>query len=93
MCAVVQAGEPVGPCGEKATPSSELRLIDADVAKLKGGKHAAALLSRTSSNFVDAVTAGATDEFMRLGMTVFAQTDARFDAAKQSSTSCDHETT
>ncbi len=79
------AGETVGPGGEKATPASELKLTDAEVAKLKEGKYTAALLWHTSSDFVNAVTAGAKDEFARLGVDVVAQTDAGFDAAKQKS--------
>ena len=79
------AGETVGPGGEKATPSSELKLSDAEAAKLKDGKYTAALLWHTSSDFVNAVTAGAKDEFARLGVAVVAQTDAGFDAAKQKS--------
>jgi ribose transport system substrate-binding protein len=80
---IVQADETVGPDGEKATPSSALTLTDQEVAKLKDGKYTAALLWHTSSDFVNAVNAGATDEFNRIGMTVVAQTDAGFDAAKQ----------
>ena len=79
------AGETVGPGGEKATPSSALTLDDAEIAKLKEGKFTAALLWHTSSDFVNAVTAGATDEFTRLGIEVVAETDAGFDAAKQKS--------
>jgi len=60
-------------------------LSDAEVAKLKEGKYTAALLWHTSSDFVNAVTAGAKDEFARLGIAVVAQTDAGFDAAKQKS--------
>src|SRR5712671_5566970 len=75
----------VGPGGEAATPSSALILSDAEVAKLKEGKFTAALLWHTSSDFVNAVTAGAKDEFARLGIAVVAQTDAGFDAAKQKS--------
>ncbi len=81
----VLAGETIGPGGEKATPSSELTLSDAEAAKLKEGKYTAALLWHTSSDFVNAVTAGAKDEFARLGIEVVAQTDAGFDAAKQKS--------
>ena len=79
------AGETMGPGGEKATPTSALTLSDAEVAKLKDGKFTAALLWHTSSDFVNAVTAGAKDEFTRLGVSVVAQTDAGFDAAKQKS--------
>src|SRR5271165_243104 len=83
--AAASAGETVGPDGEKATPSTDLKLSDAEAAKIKDGKYTAALLWHTSSDFVNAVTAGATDEFSRLGMSVVAQTDAGFDAAKQKS--------
>jgi ribose transport system substrate-binding protein len=79
------AGETVGPGGEKATPSSDLVLSDEEAAKLKDGHFTAALLWHTSSDFVNAVTAGAKDEFTRLGVEVVAQTDAGFDAAKQKS--------
>jgi ribose transport system substrate-binding protein len=74
-----------GPNGEAPTPTSEITLADTEVAKLQEGKYTAALLWHTSSDFVNAVTAGATDEFNRLGVTVVATTDAGFDAAKQKS--------
>jgi ribose transport system substrate-binding protein len=85
MIGPVFAGETVGPGGEMATPSSEVTLSDAEASKLKEGKYTAALLWHTSSDFVNAVTAGAKDEFARLGIEVVAQTDAGFDAAKQKS--------
>ena len=75
----------VGPGGESATPSSEITLSDADLAGLKDKGHKAALLWHTSSDFVNAVTAGATDEFARAGIPVVVTTDAGFDAAKQRS--------
>ena len=77
------AGETVGPDGEKPTPTSALKLTDTEVAKIKEGKYTSALLWHTSSDFVNAVTAGAKDEFARLGVSVVADTDAGFDAAKQ----------
>jgi ribose transport system substrate-binding protein len=79
------AGETIGPDGEKATPASELTLTDVEAAKVAAAKPTAALLWHTSSDFVNAVTAGAKDEFARLGVSVVAQTDAGFDAAKQKS--------
>jgi ribose transport system substrate-binding protein len=79
------SAQTVGPGGEAATPASDVKLSDAEVAKLKEGKYTAALLWHTSSDFVNAVTAGSKDEFSRLGMEVVAQTDAGFDAAKQKS--------
>jgi len=77
------AGATHGPNGEPATPASTLTLSDAEVAKLKAGNYSAALLWHTSSDFTNAVTAGAKDEFARLGIAVVATTDAAFDAAKQ----------
>ena len=65
-----------GPGGESPTPTSEITLSDEEVAKVKDGNHTAALLWHTSSDFVNAVTAGATDEFERLGIEVVATTDA-----------------
>jgi ribose transport system substrate-binding protein len=78
-------GQTKGPGGESPTPSSAVSLTDAETAKLKEGHYTAALLWHTSSDFVNAVTAGATDAFKRLGIDVVAQTDAGFDAAKQKS--------
>jgi ribose transport system substrate-binding protein len=77
------ATQTVGPNGEAATPTSALRLTDAEVAKLKEGKYSAALLWHTSSDFISAVTAGAIHEFDRTGIKVVATTDAGFDSARQ----------
>jgi ribose transport system substrate-binding protein len=74
-----------GPKGESPTPTSEIKLSDDEVAKIKQGNYTAALLWHTSSDFVNAVTAGAKDEFGRLGISIVATTDAGFDAAKQKS--------
>jgi len=73
----------VGPNGEAATPSSALTLTDAEVAKLKEGKDSAAFVWHTSSDFISAVTAGASHEFDRAGIKVVATTDAGFDSARQ----------
>jgi len=75
----------VGPNGETATPTSEVVLSDDDIAALQGKGYKAALLWHTSSDFVNAVSAGAADEFARAGVEVVATTDAAFDAAKQRS--------
>jgi ribose transport system substrate-binding protein len=77
--------ETKGPNGESPTLSSAVTLSDAEVAKVKGLNASAALLWHTSSDFVNAVTAGAKDEFARLGISVVATTDAGFDSAKQMS--------
>lgn len=89
LAALMLAGpawpQTVGPGGESATPSSAITLSDADLAALKDKGHKAALLWHTSSDFVNAVTSGATDEFARADIPVVVTTDAGFDAAKQRS--------
>ena len=77
--------ETIGPQGESATPSRSVTVADEGAAKLMEGNHTAALLWHDQSDFVNAVTAGATDEFSRLGIEVVATTNAAFDAAKQRS--------
>ncbi|MER8549469.1 substrate-binding domain-containing protein [Mesorhizobium sp. M1169] len=75
----------MGPSGETATPSAEVRLSDADLAAVKEKGYKAALLWHTSSDFTNAVTSGAKDEFARAGIQIVATTDAGFDAARQRS--------
>ena len=75
----------MGPGGESPTLSGEVMLTDAEVQQIKDMNATAALLWHTSSDFVNAVTAGATDEFNRLGVEVVATADAGFDSAKQMS--------
>ncbi len=75
----------VGPSGEAATPSADVALSDADIGALKGKGYKAALLWHTSSDFTNAVSAGAKDEFARAGVEVAVTTDAGFDAARQRS--------
>lgn len=77
--------ETVGPNGEAATASTAVQVSDAHIAALKAGNHSAALLWHDQSDFVNAVTAGASDEFERLGIKVVATASAGFDAAKQRS--------
>jgi ribose transport system substrate-binding protein len=72
-----------GPNGETATSARALRLTSGEVATVRAGRYTAALAWHENSDFVTAVTAGARDEFRRLGITVIAQTSANFDAAKQ----------
>jgi ribose transport system substrate-binding protein len=85
MLSASAAAQTQGPSGESATPSSEVQVSDAVAEKIKAGGHKAALLWHDQSDFVNAVTAGATDEFERLGIEVVATTSAGFDAAKQRS--------
>lgn len=77
------AAQTVGPSGEAATPTSAITVDDAQAAALKGKHLKAALLWHDQSDFVNAVTAGASDEFARLGIEVVATTSAGFDSAKQ----------
>jgi ribose transport system substrate-binding protein len=76
-------GETTGPNGEKATPTSALELSDAEIDKVKAGDYTAALTWHQSSDFTTAVTAGAKDEFTKLGIEIVATTNANFDAGKQ----------
>jgi ribose transport system substrate-binding protein len=78
-------GETTGPAGEKATPTSELKLTAKEIDEVKGGKHTAALVWHQSSDFVNAVSRGAKDQFAELGIDVVAETQANFDAGKQKS--------
>ncbi|MER8456806.1 substrate-binding domain-containing protein [Mesorhizobium sp. M0142] len=75
----------VGPSGETATPSAEVTLSDTDLAAVKEKGYKAALLWHTSSDFTNAVSAGAKDEFARAGIQIVVTTDAGFDAARQRS--------
>ena len=74
-----------GPAGEKATPTSALKLSAAEVAKVRQGHYTAALVWHQTSDFENAVTAGARDQFAKLGIKIVATTIANFDAGKQKS--------
>jgi len=73
----------LGPTGEAATPSDEIRLSEAELATLNQQHYKAALLWHTSSDFINAVSQGARDEFARAGIRVAVQTDAGFDPARE----------
>jgi ribose transport system substrate-binding protein len=83
--ALAQQTQTTGPEGEPATLSEAITLTEEEVAEISEGDHTAALVWHTSSDFVNAVTDGATDEFERMGIDVVATTDAQFDAARQTS--------
>lgn len=72
-----------GPHGEDATPAASLILTPDEEARIKAGGFTAGLAWHQSSDYTTAVNQGASDEFARLGITVVAQTDAGFDAARQ----------
>jgi ribose transport system substrate-binding protein len=72
-----------GPNGETPEPAKSLVLTADEEAKIKAGNYTAALVWHEMSEYTNAVNRGAEDEFKRLGITVVAQTDAGFDAARQ----------
>ncbi|HEV7254960.1 MAG TPA: substrate-binding domain-containing protein [Mesorhizobium sp.] len=76
-------GKTVGPNGEAPTPAETFRLTADEETKIKAGKHTAALVWHEMSEYTSAVNRGARDEFERLGISVVAETDAGFDAARQ----------
>jgi ribose transport system substrate-binding protein len=78
-------GETRGPNGEKSSPASALTLSEKELSELEKGNHTAALVWHQSADFTTAVTAGAKDQFAKLGIDVVATTDAGFDAGKQKS--------
>ena len=79
------SAQTIGPGGETATPSSTVVVPAANEDAVRAGNHTAAMLWHDQSDFVNAVSSGATDEFTRLGIEVVATTNAAFDAAKQRS--------
>ncbi|MEX2543051.1 MAG: substrate-binding domain-containing protein [Trueperaceae bacterium] len=83
--ALAQQTETTGPNGEPATLSAEITLTEEEVVQVREGDYTAAFVWHTSSDFINAVSQGATDEFERLGIEVVATTDAQFDAARQRS--------
>jgi ribose transport system substrate-binding protein len=76
-------GQTRGPHGEKAAPSSALKLTARDAAKLRAGHYGAALVWHEDADFTQAVTAGVRDVFRPLGIEIVAETSANFDPAKQ----------
>jgi len=73
-----------GPNGEPATPIAEVaELTPAEVDKVRKGGYTAALLWAGAGEWYDALGAGASDRFDKLGIKVVAKADAQFDPAKQ----------
>lgn len=85
LSTVSLSAQTVGPQGEAATPSSKIVVPETSAEALRAGGYTAALLWHEQSDFVNAVSAGAADEFARFGIEVVATTSAEFDAAKQRS--------
>lgn len=72
-----------GPNGETTTAASKIVLTDEDIAKVKEGKHTAALLWAGAGEWYNGLTSGAKAEFEKLGIEIVATSDAQFDPAKQ----------
>lgn len=83
MAAMAEEPVTTGPNGEPATPAASVMLSDADVEALKAGGFTAAFAWHELYDWSSAVSRGAQDEFARLGIKVVAETNAGFDAARQ----------
>lgn len=77
--------ETIGPNGESSAKSSTVIVSNELASSVSSKGYTAALLWHDQSEFVNAVSLGATDEFSRMGIKVVATTSAGFDAAKQRS--------
>ena len=73
----------VGPNGASGQPASTLSFTDEEVAKIRAGHHSAALLFQTSSDWANAVTAGAEDEFKALDISIAGLSNSNYSASQQ----------
>ena len=73
----------VGPNDAKGQPASVLTFTDDEVKKLHDGQYSAALLFQTSSDWANAVTRGAQDEFKTLGVEIAGLSNSNFSASDQ----------
>lgn len=72
-----------GPQGEAPTPAASVTLSAAQSDQVKAGKYKAAIVMHQSSDFSNALIAGAKETFGKLGIEVVAVTDAEMDSNKQ----------
>jgi ribose transport system substrate-binding protein len=73
----------VGPNGATGQPASVLTFRDDEIKKLQSGHYSAALLFQTSSDWANAVTRGAEDEFKTLGIEIAGLSNSNFSASDQ----------
>jgi ABC-type sugar transport system substrate-binding protein len=73
----------VGPNDAKGQPASVLTFTDDEIKKLHDGHYSVALLFQTSSDWADAVTRGAEDEFKTLGVEIAGLSNSNFSASDQ----------
>lgn len=83
IAANVTVAQTIGPGGERATLSSSIIVPSDKEGEVASGNHTAAMVWHGKSDFVNAVTDGATDEFKRLGIDVVAVTNAGYNAVRQ----------
>lgn len=83
QAATTQATQTVGPQGEKPTWYSDLKLTDAEKETIRKGHYKAAYLLHTTSDFTNALLAGAKAAFKDLGIDLVVTTDAAMDSTKQ----------
>ena len=69
--------------GEQDTDLRVLTFTGDEVKKLRDGHYSAALLFQTSSDWADAVTRGAEDEFKTLGVEIAGLSNSNFSASDQ----------
>lgn len=72
-----------GPNGEQATPYTQVSLTQDQQDQVKAKNYTAAILMHSTSDWSNALIAGAKDLFSSLNIKVVAVTDAEFDANKQ----------
>jgi ribose transport system substrate-binding protein len=73
----------LGPNGEQPTPGQDLKLSDADIAKLKAGNYTAAFMWHVNVDQMNAIGVGASAELAKYGIKVIATTDDEMDTAKE----------
>ena len=75
--------ETIGPQGEAPTSCDNVYLSETDKESVRKGGYKAVLLMHTSSDWANAVIAGAKDVFSDLNIKIVAVTDAEMDPNKQ----------
>ena len=73
----------VGPNGATGQPASVLTFTPEEIETLQGGHNSVALLFQTSSDWANAVTAGAQDELKLLGIEVAGLSNSNYSASDQ----------
>lgn len=72
-----------GPNGEAAIPASDITLTEEQVQQLRDKELKAAMMWAGASEWYNALTDGAREEFEKMGVEVVAISDAQFDPSRQ----------